>query len=208
MELSHLEKGEIVYMARDRIEYVYFPLNGMLSLLSTTESGATVEVAMVGSEGIVGLPVVLRMDKAPYEVMIQLTADSVRIEADVIKKEFDQGGRLQQMMLRYTHVLITQISQSAVCNRFHTVEKRLCRWLLIARDRVHSNTIDLTQEIIAHMLGIPRTGVTMAAGSLQRAGLIRYSRGKIVILDRQRLRAASCECYGIIKEEFDIFLAE
>ncbi|PYS87929.1 MAG: Crp/Fnr family transcriptional regulator [Acidobacteria bacterium] len=208
LELIHLEKGEIIYMARDSIKYVYFPLTGMFSLLSTTESGSTVEVAMVGSEGIVGLPVVLSMDKVPYEVMIQLTSDTLRIEAEILRKEFDRGGRLHELMLRYTHVLITQISQSAVCNRFHTVEKRLCRWLLIARDRVNSNTIDLTQEIIAHMLGIPRTGVTMAAGALQRAGLIRYSRGKIEILDYQRLRDASCECYEIIKEEFDRFLSE
>ena len=206
IELAHLEKGEIIYMIGDRIRYAHFPLTGMISLLSATESGSTVEVAMVGNEGIVGLPIVLSTNKAPYEAMIQLTSDTVRIKAEVLKQEFDRGGQFQNFMLRYTHVLITQITQSALCNRFHTVEKRLCRWLLIARDRVNSNTIDLTQEIIAHMLGSPRTGVTMAAGVLQQAGLIRYSRGRIVILDRQRLSNASCECYRVVKEEFNSFL--
>jgi CRP-like cAMP-binding protein len=206
IELAHLEKGEIIYTIGDRIRYAHFPLTGMISLLSVTENGSTVELAMVGNEGIVGLPIVLSINKAPYEAMIQLTSDTVRIKAEVLKQEFDRGGRLQEFMLRYTHVLITQIMQSALCNRFHTVEKRLCRWLLIARDRVNSNTIDLTQEIIAHMLGSPRTGVTMAAGTLQQAGLIRYSRGRIVILDYQRLSDASCECYRVVKEEFNNFL--
>jgi CRP-like cAMP-binding protein len=206
-ELVHLEKGEVLHMAGDKIKYIHFPLTGMISLLSRTENGATVEVAMVGSEGIVGLPALLGIDKAPYEVMIQMTADAVRIEADKVKEEFRRGGRLHDMILRYIHVLLRQVSQSVVCNRFHPMEKRLCRWLLIAHDRINSNTIDLTQEIISYMLGIPRTGVTMAAGTLQRAGLIRYSRGKIIILDRQKLRDASCECYEILKEEFDYFLA-
>jgi len=206
-ELVHLEKGEIIYMAGDRIEQIYFPLSGMFSLLSTTESGATTEVAMVGSEGIVGLPIFMNIEKSPYEVMIQMTADAVRIETGKVREEFKRGGRLHDLVLQYTHILITQISQSAVCNRFHSVEKRLCRWLLIARDRINSNTIDLTQEIIAHMLGIPRTGVTMAAGTLQRAGLISYSRGKIVIQDLPKLRAASCECYENIKGEVDKFLS-
>ncbi|HEX8709302.1 MAG TPA: Crp/Fnr family transcriptional regulator [Pyrinomonadaceae bacterium] len=206
IELAHLEKGELIYMSGDRIRYAHFPLTGMISLLSTTESGSTVEVAMVGNEGILGLPVVMSINKSPYEAMIHIAADTVRIKAEVLKEEFDRGGRLQDFMLRYTHVLIAQIMQSAVCNRFHTVEERLCRWLLIARDRVNSNTIDLTQENIAHMLGSPRTGVTMAAGVLQQSGLIRYSRGKIVILDRQRLSDASCECYRVIKEEFNNLL--
>lgn len=206
-ELVHVEKGEILFMAGDRIERVFFPLSGMISLLSTTGNGATIEVAMVGSEGMVGLPVVMSIDKSPYEVMVQMAGDALVAGADDAKEEFKRGGRLHDMTLRYTHVLITQISQSAVCNRFHTVEKRLCRWLLVAHDCINSNTIDLTQETIAHMLGIPRTGVTMAAGSLQRAGLIRYSRGKIVILDREKLRATSCECYEIIKDEVDDFLA-
>jgi CRP-like cAMP-binding protein len=206
-KLVHVEKGDILYMAGDRIEQIYFPLTGMISLLSTTGSGATIEVAMVGSEGIVGLPVLMSIDKMPYEVMAQMGGDLLRTGAGEAKEEFGLCGRFHDLMLRYTHVLITQITQSAVCNRFHSVEKRLCRWLLIARDCINSDTIDLTQETIAHMLGIPRTGVTMAAGAIQRAGLIRYSRGKIVILDREKLHGASCECYDIIKEEVDAFLA-
>jgi CRP-like cAMP-binding protein len=206
MELVHLPQSKIVYFPGDHVRYAYFPNDGMFSLLSTTEDGATVEVSMVGNEGLIGLPVVLQINQMPYEVMIQITSDAVKIRADLIKKEFDQGGNFQKLVLRYTHLLLTQIAQSSVCNHFHSVTKRLSRWLLIAQDRVQSETLTLTQEIIAHMLGIQRTGVTMAAGELQRAGLIRYSRGKIVLLNREELEAASCECYRIVKEEFDRFL--
>jgi CRP-like cAMP-binding protein len=206
MELVHLPQSKIIYFPGDTVRYAYFPNDGMFSLLSTTEDGATVEVSMVGNEGLVGLPILLQMNLMPYEVMIQITSDAVKIRGDLIKKEFDQGGNFQKLVLRYTHLLLTQIAQSSVCNHFHPVAKRLSRWLLIAQDRVQSETLTLTQEIIAHMLGIPRTGVTMAAGELQRAGLIRYSRGRIVILNREELEAASCECYRIVKEEFDRFL--
>jgi CRP-like cAMP-binding protein len=205
MEMVHLPQSKIVYFPGDHVRYAYFPNDGMFSLLSTTEDGATVEVSMVGNEGLIGLPVILQMNLMPYEVMIQITSDAVRIRGDLVKKEFDQGGNFQKFVLRYTHLLLTQISQSSVCNHFHPVGKRLCRWLLIAQDRVKSDTLTLTQEIISHMLGIPRTGVTMAAGELQRAGLIRYSRGKIVILNREELEAASCECYRIVREEFERF---
>jgi len=207
-ELVHLEKSKILYTAGDNVKYIYFPNNGMISLLSATETGATIEVAMVGSEGVVGIPVVLKINKMPYEAMIQITTDAVKIRAEALKEEFDRGGRLQELMLRYTHVLLTQVSQSAICNRFHTVEKRLCRWLLIAHDRVKTNTLDLTQEIIAHMLGTPRTGVTMAAVSLQRAGMISYSRGKIEILDRPKMESMACECYRIIKGEVETYISK
>lgn len=206
MENMHIAQSEIVYQAGDTVRDLYFPNNGMVSLLSMDEAGTTIEVGMVGHEGVVGLPVILRLNTTPYLAMVQIASDVVRIRGNVVKVEFDRGGRLQDLLLRYTHVLITQISQSAVCNRFHTIEKRLCRWLLIARDRVKSDSLNLTQEIIAHMLGTPRTGVTMAAVSLQRAGLISYSRGKIIILDRRRMEANSCECYRIVKKEFDHFL--
>lgn len=205
LELVHLEKSVILSVGGDAVEYAYFPNSGMVSLLSTTESGSTIEVAMVGYEGIVGIPPLLRMSTTPYESMIQITSDALKVRSAVLVKEFDRGGILQRLILRYTHVLIAQISQSAVCNRFHTVDKRLCRWLLIARDRVDSDYLDLTQEIIAHMLGTPRTGVTMAACVLQKQGLIRYARGKITILDRPGLETASCECYRILKKEFDQF---
>ncbi len=206
MEVVHMPQSEVVYEMGETIRDLYFPNTGMISLLSMDASGTTIEVGMVGSEGVLGLPVVLRLSTTPYLAMIQITADVVRIKGSVARDEFDRGGRFQDLLLRYTHVLLTQISQSAVCNRFHTIEKRLCRWLLIARDRVKSDSLNLTQEIIAHMLGTPRTGVTMAAVSLQRAGLISYSRGRITILDRKRMEATSCECYHIIKEAFENFI--
>ncbi len=178
----------------------------MGSLLAITESGATVEIAMVGNEGMLGLPVVLRSHTTPYRIMIQMPGDAMRIKAEAILAEFKRGGELQDLLLSYTQALITQISQSAVCNRFHTMEKRLCRWLLIAHDRVDGDTFHLTQEIISYMMGAPRTGVTMAAGTLQDAGLIRYKRGKITILDRTGLEESACECYRIVAETLDHFL--
>lgn len=208
LESVHLEKGEIIYVTGDRILHAYFPIQGLLSLHSTTQDGATVEVAMVGNEGIVGLPAILRNGMIPYEVTVQITTDAFRIRAEALQEEFDKGEALQKVVLRYLDILIAQISQSSICNRFHTLEEALSRWLLIAQDRVNSNTLNLTQETISHALGVPRTGVTMAAGALQRAGLIRYSRGKIIILDRARLEANSCECYRIVHDELSHFLEE
>lgn len=208
LESVHLEKGEIVYVTGDRILHAYFPVQGLLSLLSTTEGGATVEVAMVGNEGIAGLPAILRKGMIPYEVTVQITTDAYRIRAEALQEEFDKGEALQKVVLRYLNILIAQISQSSICNRFHTLEQALSRWLLIAQDRVSSNTLNLTQETISHALGVPRTAVTTAAGALQRAGLIRYSRGKIIILDRARLEANSCECYRIVHDELSHFLEE
>ena len=207
LELVQLSKRRTLYQAGDFIGHVYFPNSGMASLLALTQSGATVEIAMVGNEGMLGLPVILGANKAPYQIMVQLPGDAVRIKTNAIRAEFKRGGALQDLLLNYTHELFTQIAQSTVCNRFHTVEKRLCRWLLIAHDRADGDTFHLTQEIISYMLGTPRTGVTMAAGSLQDAGLIRYKRGKITILDRPGLEDAACECYAIIADSLDHFLA-
>lgn len=206
MEVIRLPQSKVLYEAGATVHNLYFPNNGMISLLSMNSDGTTIEVGMVGDEGVVGLPVILEIDTTPYGAMIQLTAEVIKIKGSVVKAEFSRGGRLNHLLLRYTHVLLTQIAQSVVCNRFHTIEKRLCRWLLIARDRVKSNNLSLTQEIIAHMLGISRTGVTTAAVSLQRAGLIRYSRGRIEILNPRAMEAAACECYQVIKEEFDRFI--
>ncbi|MGB9181616.1 MAG: Crp/Fnr family transcriptional regulator [Pyrinomonadaceae bacterium] len=209
LEQVHLPKGKILYHAGDMVGHGYFINNGMISLLSMTEDGSTVEVAMVGNEGAVGLPVILRNNKTPYQIMVQIPVQSaLRIKSGALRNEFDRGGKFQDLMLRYTHVLFTQISQSAVCNRFHNAEKRLGRWLLITNDLVKEDTFLLTHEIIGHMLGTPRTGVTMAAGALQREGLIRYARGKITILDRPGLESVACECYQVIKEGFDHFLEE
>jgi CRP-like cAMP-binding protein len=201
-----LKRDEVVYITGDQIRYVYFPLSGLMSLLSTTATGSTVEVAMVGNEGIVGLPVVLKNRLIPYEVTVQTETEAYRIRAEDFQHEFDKGEALHESILRYLNVLIAEISQSALCHRFHTVEKALGRWLLMAQDRLNTENLNLTQEIISHALGVPRTGVTMAAGSLQRAGLIRYSRGKIRILDRARLEAQSCECFRIVHKELNHFL--
>src|SRR5215207_10822807 len=203
-----LERDEVVYIAGDQIRYVYFPISGLISLLSTTETGSTVEVAMVGNEGIVGLPVILKNSMIPYEVAVQTETEAYRIKAENLQEEFDKGEALHELILRYLNLLIAQISQSSLCHRFHTVEKALGGWLLMVQDRLNTESLNLTQEIISNSLGVPRTGVTMAAGALQRAGLIRYTRGKIVILDRTRLEANSCECYRIIHNETQQFLKE
>jgi CRP-like cAMP-binding protein len=202
-----LERDEVVYIAGDQIHYVYFPISGLMSLLSTTETGSTVEVAMVGNEGIVGLPVILKNRMIPYEVTVQTETDAYRIKAEDFQEEFDKGEELHELILRYLNVLIAQISQSALCHRFHTVEEALGAWLLMVQDRLNTESLNLTQESISHALGVPRTGVTMAAGTLQRAGLIRYSRGKIMILDRERLEGNSCECFRIIHDKLSHFLS-
>jgi CRP-like cAMP-binding protein len=206
LESVHLEKGRLVYITGDLIRYVYFPVNGVLSLLSATETGSTVEVAMVGNEGAVGLPVILKKGMISYEVTVQIPVDTFRIKAEALQQEFDRGERLQEYMLSYTHVLIAQIAQLSICNRFHTIEKALSRWLLTTQDHVSTDILNLTQENISNALGVPRTGVTMAARALQKAGLIGYSRGRIVILDRAGLEGNSCECYRIIHDEFQQFL--
>jgi hypothetical protein len=161
---------------------------------------------MVSAEGCVGVTVILGMPVTPYEVNVQLEIGTAyKIPAAALKEEFNRGGKLQQLLLKYTHVLLKQITQSALCNRFHTVEERLCRWLLVARDRINSNSFTLTHESVAHMLGTPRTGVTMIAGQLQKEGLISYSRGRLCILDPERLESVACECYEITKESIDDF---
>jgi CRP-like cAMP-binding protein len=207
LELVRLPRDAVLYETGRAIRYAYFLIAGMVSLLSVTEDGRTIEVGMIGHEGLVGIPVILGISIAPYRTTVQIPASALRIRADRLRGEFNRGGTLQAMLLKYTHTLITQLSQSAVCNRFHTAEERLCRWLLISRDRVHSNTISLTQETISQMLGVPRTGVTLTAGLLQQNGLIRYRRGKITILDPRGLEDTACECYRVIREEFEHFLA-
>jgi CRP-like cAMP-binding protein len=208
LESVHFKKGEVVYVTGDKIRYVYFPADGIFSLLSTTQNGSTFEIAMVGNEGLVGLPVILKNTTIPYEVTVQFPTDAIRIRAEVLEEEFQKGRALQEIVLRYFNVLMAQVSQLSICNRFHTLERALSRWLLSAQDRANSDSLNLTQENISQALGVPRTGVTMAAGSLQRAGLIRYSRGKIAILDRANLEANSCECYRIIRDEIQKFVSE
>lgn len=206
LEKVDLKKGEIVYLTGDPIKHAYFPEDGLLSLVSITETGSPMEVAMVGSEGGVGLPVILRDKIIPYDVTAQFSTRALKIKAKALKEEFDKGQALHECVLRYLSVLIAQISQGSICNRFHSREQALRRWLLTVKDRVNSENLDLTQENISNALGIPRTAVSKAAATMQRDGLIRYSRGKIMVLERARLEADSCECYHIIRDQLHHFL--
>jgi CRP-like cAMP-binding protein len=201
-----LGPGDILFEAGDRIADFYFIDSGMASLLSTTESGSTIEVGMVGPEGFVGSALVLKTNRMPYRSMMQIAGQATKIKARPLLDLFERDPDFRNLVLRYLHVIVTQVSQSALCNRFHTLEARLCRWLMISREITNSDEIPLTQEVISQMLGVARTGVTMTAGVLQQSGLIRYRRGKITILDREALANASCECYRIVRQEFDRFL--
>lgn len=206
LELVRLTPGKVLYNAGDVVRHAYFPKGGMICLLSTTEDGRTIEVGMIGSEGMAGIPIILQSAAAPYQLMVQLAGNALRIGRSVLWEEFNRGGKLRDLLLRYTHSLLIQVAQSAACNGFHTVEERLCRWLLVSRDRVQTDTLHLTQEFLSHMLGVQRTSVTLIAGALQKKGLIRHSRGRITILDRRGLEAASCECYRRVREGLSNFL--
>jgi CRP-like cAMP-binding protein len=203
--LVRLTPGKILYNAGDIVSHALFPKAGMICLLSTTAGGRTIEVGMIGNEGMSGVSIVLRSEIAPYQVMVQLAGHAIRIRGDVLRAEFNRCGRFQDLLLRYTHTVLLQIAQSAACNGFHTVRERLCRWLLVSHDHVPTDTIPLTQEFLSLMLGVPRTSVTMIAGALQKEGVIRYRRGKISILDRPRLERASCECYRLVRQEDEHF---
>lgn len=207
LEPVRLAKGVVLYDVGDSVRYAYFLNSGMVSLLAAADAHAVVQVAMVGNEGIVGIPAFLRVNVMPYRVTVQLPTDALRIRASVLSAEVNRCGALTDALLRYLHMLVTQITQSAVCNRYHTIEERLCRWLLLSRDRARSDMLPLTQETLAYMLGVQRTGVTAAAGALQHAGLIGYRRGKIRILDERGLAANACECYRVVSEELTQFVA-
>jgi CRP-like cAMP-binding protein len=201
LEPLQLMRGRILYGAGDTVRHAYFLLTGVLSLLSVTADGRAVEVALIGSEGAAGLFPVLTVSTSPYQIVVQATGDAVRLRADLLKEEFRRGVRFQELLLRYINALHTQVSQSAACNQFHSLEQRLCRRLLVGCDRAQSSTVYITQESISQMLGAPRSGVTAAAGTLRRKGLISYSRGTLTILDRPGLEAKACECYWMMAEE-------
>lgn len=203
IELSH---GQMLYETDGRIEHVYFPINMMTSLVSQLSDGSSVEVGVVGFEGMVGLPLVLGVDKSPHETMAQIPGAALQMKAEVLKAEFKRGGALHDSLLRYTQNQMLQTSQVAACNRLHTVEERLARWLLMSHDRVLRDRLPLTHEFLSMMLGIRRAGVTTAALALQADELIRYRRGSITIVDRLRLEDFACECYRIVKTEFDRLL--
>jgi CRP-like cAMP-binding protein len=201
LESIHLPRGRVLCEAGDFAQYVYFPLSGVISLLSSTEAGEVIEVAMVGNEGTTALPIIMHAQEMPYRAVIQVPGEALRSGPDVIQKEFETGGRLYHLLVCYTHSLFAQLAQSAVCNRFHTAEQRFSRWLLCTHDRVQSATVELTHEIISEMLGVQRSVVSVTAGAFQKSGLISYNRGSITIRDRKGLEAASCECYRIVKRQ-------
>jgi CRP-like cAMP-binding protein len=198
-----LSLGDVIYEPGGSLDHIYFPTTSVVSLLYTMEDGMTAEMGLAGNDGAVGIALFLGGDTTPNRAVVQLAGDAYRMAASIVRQEFARGGPLQYLLLRYTQALITQISQTAVCNRLHSVEQRLCRWLLLSRDRVETDELAMTQEFISNMLGGRRESVTVAAGRLQDAGLIRYSRGHISVLDRRGLEAGVCECYRIVRDEYD-----
>jgi CRP-like cAMP-binding protein len=206
LEPAALELGSVIYESGGHLDYVYFPTDCLVSLLFVMENGATAEIAVVGKEGLVGIALFMGGDTTPSRAVVQSAGCAYRLKADILKAEFRRGDPLQQLLLRYTQALITQMAQTAVCNRHHSVEQQLCRWLLLSLDRLPRNELLMTQELIANMLGVRREGVTKAAGSLQEAGLIHYSRGRITVPDRKKLEARVCECYAVVRKEYDRLL--
>ncbi len=211
--LRHLEPvplplGWSVYESGREQEHVYFPTNSIVSLLYVMEDGSSAEIAVVGNEGLVGIALFMGGETTPSRAVVQSAGHGYRLQAKLLKDEFHRAGLLQRMLLRYTQALITQMAQTAVCNRHHSVEQQLCRWLLLSLDRLDVKELQMTQELIANMLGVRREGVTEAAGHLQQAGLIHYSRGHISVLDRPGLEQRVCECYAVVKNEYDRLLPD
>ena len=202
LEAVKLRAGEVLCQPDQPITHVYFPSRGTVSLVSTFEDGGSVEVGMVGNEGMFGVCIFLGSISTPLLAQVQMAGEGLRMRADVLRREFSKGGQLQDMLLRYTQAFITQISLTAACNRAHNIDERLAKWLLMCQDRAQSKELELTHEFISEMLGARRAGVTTAAGLLQEAGVISYKRGQIRILDREGLEAESCECYPKMKREF------
>jgi len=194
--------GEVVYEFGGQLDYVFFPTTSIVSLLYTMENGSSAEMGLTGNDGVVGIALFMGGGTMPNRAVVQSAGDALRMKAKVLQDEFARGGKFQQLLLRYTQALITQISQTAVCNRLHSVEEQLCRWLLLSHDRVQADELIMTQELIADMLGVRREGVTVAAGHLQDLGAISYVRGRIQILDREKLEETVCECYRVVRDEF------
>jgi CRP-like cAMP-binding protein len=208
LEKVSLPLGMVVYESGGTQGYVYFPTSSIVSLLYVLADGASAEIAVTGNEGLVGIALFMGGETTPSRAVVQSAGEGYRLRAAVLKKAFEDGGELQHLLLRYTQALITQMTQTAVCNRHHAVDQQLCRWLLLSLDRLHGNELVMTQELIANMLGVRREGVTEAAGKLQAEGLIQYSRGRITVLDRAKLEARVCECYAVVKKEYDRLLPE
>ena len=213
LELVSLPLGQMIYEPGVQMEYVYFPIDAIVSLLYVMEDGSSAEIAVVGRDGVVGVALFMGGESTPSQAVVQSAGQAYRLSARHLKEAFHRvGGRrqgiLHNLLLRYAQALLTQMAQTAVCNRHHTLDQQLCRWLLLSLDRLPSNQLHMTQELIANMLGVRREGVTEAAGKLQRAGLIAYHRGHITVLDREGLEARSCECYAVVKRECDRLIVE
>ncbi len=208
LELVEMPLGLVLYESGGHLRYVYFPTTSIISLLYVLENGASAEIAVVGNEGVLGISLFMGGETTPSRAVVQSAGFGYRLSAKNLKMEFKRGDTMMQLLLRYTQALITQTSQTAVCNRHHAVEQQLCRWLLLSIDRLADDKLSMTQELIANMLGVRREGVTEAAGKLQRDGLITYSRGNITVLDRPGLEKRVCECYQVVKAEFDRLLPD
>jgi CRP-like cAMP-binding protein len=208
LEPIEMPLGNVLYESGGRLTHVYFPTTSIVSLLYVLKDGASTEIAVVGNEGVLGISLFMGGDTTPSRAIVQSAGHGYRLRSQALKEEFSRGEAMMQLLLRYTQALITQMAQTAVCNRHHSLEQQLCRWLLLSLDRLDSLELTMTQELIADMLGVRREGVTEAAGNLRRAGVISYSRGHIVVLDRPKLEEMVCECYSVVKKENDRLLME
>ncbi len=208
LERVPLPLGMAVYESGAKLDYVYFPTDCIVSLLYVMKSGASAEIAVVGYEGLVGVALFMGGESTPSRAVVQSAGYAYRLPSKILKREFEQSGPLQHLLLRYTQALITQMAQTAVCNRHHAVEQQLARWLLLSLDRLRSSELHMTQELIANMLGVRREGVTEAAGKLQSSGVIQYNRGHIVVLDRPGLEERVCECYAVVKRDYAVVKRE
>ena len=208
LERVEMPLGQVLYESGGTLSHVYFPTTAIVSLLYVMENGASAEIAVVGNEGIVGISLFMGGDSTSSRAVVQSAGLGLRLKAQIMKDDFNRAGPVLHLLLRYTQALITQMAQTAVCNRHHTLDQQLCRWLLLSLDRLQGNELVMTQELIANMLGVRREGVTEGALKLQQAGLIRYARGHISVLDRDGLQRRTCECYAVVKKEYDRLLPE
>jgi CRP-like cAMP-binding protein len=208
LEPVEMSLGQVMYESGRTLSHVYFPINSIVSLLYVMENGASAEIAVVGNEGLVGVSLFMGGDSTPSRAVVQSAGHGYRLKAQLMKDEFSRAGPVMHLLLRYTQALITQMAQTAVCNRHHSLDQQLCRWLLLSLDRLHGAELVMTQELISNMLGVRREGVTESALKLQSAGLIRYARGHITVLDRPGLEKRTCECYAVVKKEYDRLLPE
>ena len=208
LELVDMPLGQVLYESGGVIHHVYFPLSSIVSLLYVLEDGSSAEIAVVGHEGIVGISLFMGGESSSNRAVVQSAGKGLRLKREAMKEEFNRAGPVLHLFLRYTQALITQMSQTAVCNRHHSLDQQLCRWLLLSLDRLEGSELVMTQELIANMLGVRREGVTEGALKLQRAGLIRYARGRITVLDRAGLEERTCECYDVVKKEYDRLLPQ